>query len=207
MNVFVESNFVLELVREQQEAPSCRKLVGLARAKSIRLFLPAYSFVEPHETLTRRKLDRDALQSQLSWELTQLARSEQLAERASASQEIVKLLFESSEYEATQIEKVKESLWSVSEVLPLDLKVLRTAAECQAGYALSAQDAIVYASIRARLEIDHALSSCFVSRNPGDFDNNRLRRDLASFNCKYFSSFATALQFIEHGIASPPLAT
>jgi predicted nucleic acid-binding protein len=143
VNVFVESNFVLELVREQQEAPSCRKLVGLANAKSIRLFLPAYSFIEPHETLTRRKLDRDALQSQVSWELTQLARSEQLAERASASQEIVKLLIESSEYEATQIENVKQRLWSVSEVLPLDLKVLRTAAECQADYNLSAQDAIV----------------------------------------------------------------
>lgn len=203
MNVFVESNFVLELVWEQQEAPSCRKLVGLASAKSIRLFLPAYSFIEPHETLTRRKLDRDALQSQVSWELTQLARSEQLAERASASQEIVKLLIESSEYEATQVEKVKQRLWSVSEVLPLDLKVLRSAAECQADYNLSAQDAIVYASIRTQLELDHAALSCFISRNPRDFKNPDLSRDLASLNCKYFSSFVTALQFIEHAIAPP----
>jgi predicted nucleic acid-binding protein len=103
-----------------------------------------------------------------------------------------------------QIEKVKQLLWSVSEVLPLDLKVLRTAAEYQADYNLSAQDAIVYASIRARLEIDRAPGSCFVSRNAGDFDNADLRRDLASLNCKYFSSFVIALQYIEHAIASPP---
>jgi predicted nucleic acid-binding protein len=197
VNVFVETNFVLELAREQQEAPSCRKLASLARAKSIRLFLPAYSFVEPHETLTRRKLDREALRSQLSWELTQLARSERLSERASASQEVVKLLIESSEYEANQIEKVKQRLWQVCEVLPLDLKVLRTAAECQADYNLSAQDAIVFASIRTQLELDHAAVSCFISRNPRDFNDPDLSRDLASLNCKYFSSFTTALQFIE----------
>jgi predicted nucleic acid-binding protein len=166
VNVFVESNLVLELALAQQEAPSCRKLVSLARTKAIRLFLPSYSFVEPHETLTRRKLDRESLRSQLSKELTQLARSEQLAERASASRETVKLLFESSEYEAIQIEKVKQRLWSVSEVLSLDVKVLRTAAECQADYNLSAQDAIVYASIRTQLKLEHAAVSCFISRNP-----------------------------------------
>ncbi|MEA2166345.1 MAG: hypothetical protein QOK37_4472 [Thermoanaerobaculia bacterium] len=203
MNVFVETNFVLELVREQQEAPACRKLVGLASAKSIRLFLPAYSFIEPHETLTRRERDRAALRRQLSGELAELARSERLAERASASQEIVKLLIESSEYEATQMERVKQRLWSVSEVLPLDLKVLRIAAECQADYNLSAQDAIVYASIRTQLELDHAAVSCFISRDSHDFNEPDLSRQLVSLNCKFFSSFVTALQYIEHA-SSPP---
>jgi predicted nucleic acid-binding protein len=203
VNVFVETNFVLELVREQQEAPACRKLVGLASAKSIRLFLPAYSFIEPHETLTRRERDRAALRRQLSGELAELARSERLAERASASQEIVKLLIESSEYEATQMERVKQRLWSVSEVLPLDLKVLRIAAECQADYNLSAQDAIVYASIRTQLELDHAAVSCFISRDSHDFNEPDLSRQLVSLNCKFFSSFVTALQYIEHA-SSPP---
>ena len=203
MNVFVETNFVLELALEQQEAPACKKLVDLASAKSIRLLLPAYSFVEPHETLTRRQLDRRDLRSLVSNELAQLARSKPLAERAAASHEILKLLVESAEYETKQIEQMKRRLWSMGEVLPLDLGVLRSAAECQADYDLSPQDAIVYASIRARLEIDHASDSCFVSRNPGDFDDPDLHRDLASFNCKYFSSFSTALQYIEHAIESP----
>jgi len=206
VNVFVETNFVLELAREQREAPPCRKLVSLARAKSIRLFIPAYSFVEPHETLTRRKLARETLRSELSKELTQLARSKRLAERASASQEVVKLLIESSEYEAIQIEKVKQRLWSVVEVLPLDLDVLRRAAECQADFGLSPQDAVVYASIRTRLHIDHGSGSCFISRDR-HFDDPDLVRELVSLNCKYFSSFATALQYIEHAIAAPPSAS
>jgi predicted nucleic acid-binding protein len=204
VNVFVETNFVLELALEQQESPSCEKLVNLASAKSIRLLLPAYSFVEPHETLIRRQLNRRVLRSQVSNELAQLARSEPLAERAAASQEIVNLLAESDEYEARRIERMKQRLYLVGEVLPLDLNVLRRAAVCQADYDLSPQDAIVYASIRARLQLDHASRSCFVSRNPRDFDDADLLRDLESLNCKYFSSFATGLQYIEHVIASPP---
>jgi len=203
VNVFVESNFVLELALEQQDAPSCDKLVDLARAKAIRLLLPAYSFIEPHETLTRRQLDRTSLWSRVSKELAQLARSSPLTERAAASQEIVKLLVESAEFETKRIEKVKQRLYLMGEVLPLDLNVLRSAAECQADYDLSPQDAIVYASIRARLQLDHASRSCFVSRNPRDFDDADLLRDLESLNCKYFSSFAIGLQYIEHVIALP----
>ena len=201
MNVFVETNFVLELALEQRESSACEKLVDLARARSIRLLLPAYSFIEPHENLTRRQLDRRALGKQVSKELAQLARSKRLAERVAASQEIVNLLIASDEYEIEAIEQVKQRLWLVGDVLPLDLDVLRSAAECQADYGLSPQDAIVYASIRARLKLDHASDSCFVSRNPRDFDNSDLRQDLSSFNCKYFSSFATALRYIEHAVA------
>lgn len=199
MNVFVETNFVLELALEQRESSACEKLVDLARAKSIRLLLPAYSFIEPHENLTRRQLDRRALRSQVSNELAQLARSKPLAERA-ASQEIVNLLAESDAYETRRIGQVKQRLWLMGEVLPLDLGVLQRAAECQADYDLSAQDAIVYASIRSRLELDHASVSCFLSRNPADFNDADLQRELKAFNCKYFSSFATGLQYIVHAI-------
>jgi len=201
VNVFVETNFVLELALEQRESSACEKLVDLARARSIRLLLPAYSFIEPHENLTRRQLDRRALGKQVSKELAQLARSKRLAERVAASQEIVNLLAESDEYETRRIEQVKQRLWLVGDVLPLDLGVLRSAAECRADYDLSPQDAIVYASIRSRLELDHASVSCFLSRNPADFNDADLKRDLKSFNCKYFSSFATGLQYIEHAIA------
>lgn len=118
------------------------------------------------------------------------------------SQEIVKLLTESGEYETIRIEQVKQRLWLVSDVLPLNLGVLQRAADCQADFDLSPQDAIVYASIRSRLELEHASDSCFVSRNPRDFNDADLQRDLASFNCKYFSSFARALQYIEHAVGA-----
>lgn len=204
MNVFVETNFVVEVALEQQEASFCETFMQLADEGSIRLLLPAYSFIEPHEMLTRRHLDRAGLRARVSSELAQLARSTPLAERVAASQEMLKLLIDSAEYEAKRIEQVKERLWATGEVLPLDVTVLQRAAECRSKFALSPQDAVVYASIRSRLEIDHTGASCFVSRNPGDFDDPDLRNDLAAMNCKYFSSFSTALQYVKHALGLSP---
>lgn len=205
MNVFVETNFVVEVALEQQENSFCESFLQLASAGTIRLLVPAYSFVEPHEMLTRRHLDRNALRLRISNELAQLARSTPLAERVAASQEIVKLLVDSARYETARIEQVKERLRSIGEILPLNLAVLQSSADCQNRFDLSPQDAVVYASIRARLEIDHAAASCFVSRNPGDFDDPDLRQDLATMNCKYFSSFGTALQYVNHTLQAPPI--
>lgn len=198
MNVFVETNFVIELALEQQEAQSCELLLQFAQNGTIKLLLPAYSFVEPHEMLRRRHLERESLRSRVSVELVQLARSTPLAERVAASQEIVKLLADSIEHETRRIESVKQRVWRIAEVLPLDMGVVESAATWQNVFDLSPQDAVVYASIRSRLEQDTAVASCFVSRNPKDFDDPDLRRDLATLNCKYLSSFATAVQFIEH---------
>ena len=204
MNVFVETNFIIEVALEQQESSSCDVLLQLAEQGAIRLLLPAYSFIEPHETLTRRHHDREVLRARVSNELSQLSRSAPLTERVAASQEVVKLLIDSAEYETKRIEQVKQRLWTVGEVVPLDINVLRNAADCQSKFDLSPQDAVVYASIRSRLEFEHQAPSCFISRNPADFDDPDLRQDLTEFNCKFFSSFATALRYINHTLDKSP---
>ena len=203
MNVFVETNFVLELALEQQESQSCEKLLELAGKHDIRLWIPAYSLIEPHETLTRRHRDRESLRSAISSELTQLARSATMAQRASTSQDVVKLLAESLETESKQLDDVKQKILATAELLPLDASVLAKGSDYQNKYDLSAQDAVVYASIRTKLEGDHAVESCFISRDSGDFDDPDLRQDLAALNCKYFASFVAAIQFIEHSIRKP----
>jgi predicted nucleic acid-binding protein len=204
VNVFVETNFVIEVALEQEDAPACEGLLMFAAIGKLRLIVPAYSFVEPHETLTRRHTDRKALGSRVGNELTQLARSAPLAERATESKGIVRLMADSMEHELTRLRETKVRLWTVAEVLPLNREVLESAIECQKAFGLSPQDSIVYASIRLRLETDHATPSCFLSRNSKDFDDPDLRRDLAALNCTYFSSFIVARQFIEHSIAAEP---
>jgi hypothetical protein len=200
VNVFVETNLVLELALEQQEAPACDELVQLAEQGAIRLLLPAYSLVEPYETLTRRWLDRRALRQRLSRELTQIARSASLTDRVAASQDVVNLLVDSEQREARRIEQTKSRICKIADVLALDDGVLAYTETWQMVFNMSPQDAVIYASIRKRLEADHAAPSCFVSRNPRDFNGPELKQDLAKFNCKYFSSFAVALQYIRHAI-------
>ena len=54
MNVYVESNFVLEQALEQEQCESCKELIGIASSGSIRLVVPAFSLAEPHIALMRR---------------------------------------------------------------------------------------------------------------------------------------------------------
>jgi hypothetical protein len=48
MNVYVESNFVLEHALEQEDCDSCAEIIRLAAAGELTLIIPAFSLAEPH---------------------------------------------------------------------------------------------------------------------------------------------------------------
>ena len=75
MNVYVETNFVLELVFQQEQSASCQELLALGVAGDLRLLIPAYSLIEPYEKLVRQRNSRKALQRDMDIELNQLART------------------------------------------------------------------------------------------------------------------------------------
>lgn len=75
MNVYVETNFVLELVFQQEQFVSCKQILQLSEAGRIKLVIPAYSLAEPHEKLSRQAKSRREIQQVLDNELRQLART------------------------------------------------------------------------------------------------------------------------------------
>ncbi len=75
MNVYVETNFVLELVFQQQQSASCELILQLCEAGRAQLVVPAYSLAEPHEKLIRQANNRRELQKALQIELKQLVRT------------------------------------------------------------------------------------------------------------------------------------
>ena len=58
MNIYIESNFVLELALVQEQEASCENLLQVCEAGRAKLIIPAYSLVEPYETLVRRHTQR-----------------------------------------------------------------------------------------------------------------------------------------------------
>ena len=54
MNIYIETNFVLELVFEQEQHTSCEQILALGESGRLRLIIPAYCLAEPHEKLTRQ---------------------------------------------------------------------------------------------------------------------------------------------------------
>jgi hypothetical protein len=54
VNIYVETNFVLELTFEQQQYKSCEAILELCEQERGKLIVPAYSLAEPHEKLGRQ---------------------------------------------------------------------------------------------------------------------------------------------------------
>lgn len=72
MNVYVESNFILELALQQEQAAACEKILSICEAGKAKLVLPAFCIAEPYETLVRRAKHRGNLSRDLATELGQL---------------------------------------------------------------------------------------------------------------------------------------
>lgn len=64
MNVYIESNFVLELAFLQEQSSSCEEILRLAEGEHIELVVPAYALIEPYETLVRRRRGREYILSE-----------------------------------------------------------------------------------------------------------------------------------------------
>jgi hypothetical protein len=99
MNVYVESNFVLEQALEQEQCESCEQLIGMASAGAVQLVIPAFSLAEPHGTLLRTKNARSKLRGELLPHVRELARSRSYREAAANFDELADLLLRSAERE------------------------------------------------------------------------------------------------------------
>jgi hypothetical protein len=75
VNIYVETNFVLELTFEQEQSVSCEQILHLCEAEQAKLIIPAYSLAEPHEKLIREARSRRELQRSLDTILQQLSRT------------------------------------------------------------------------------------------------------------------------------------
>jgi hypothetical protein len=69
MNVYVESNFVLEHALEQEECDSCSEIIQLASQGRITLSIPAFSLAEPHQAIASKAKGRSRLSAELSAQL------------------------------------------------------------------------------------------------------------------------------------------
>lgn len=196
MNIYVESNFVLELALVQEQQASCEEIVRLCEAGGVRLVAPAYSFVEPYETLVRRHSRRKDMKGALDNELGQLIRTADYAVRLSGFKSLTGLLIESADAEANRLEQVRARLLKTCEVVSLDASTLAAATQYQIQHGLSPQDAIVYASVLSHLMRSTPPVSCFLNRNSKDFDDPDIDDELKRHRCILIPRFDDGLKYV-----------
>ena len=197
MNVYVESNFVLELALLQEQSASCEELLGLCGGGRVALVIPAYSLAEPYETLVRRRNQRRQIKHDPDDELKQIARTATYADRVDRFEELTALLISSAEEGVRHLEEVLTKVIQVAEVISLDAAVLTALIRYQHAHDFSPQDAIVYATVisdLSRRSPDE--QKCFLNRNSKDFDDQVVVDELQGHRCKLLPRFDSGLGFI-----------
>lgn len=202
MNVYIETNFVLELTLAQEQHASCEDILALGEAGRVRLIIPSYSLVEPYETLRRRHKERTQLRIALDNELTQLARTAGYSSRLQDFQETTALLGDSTNEEMRRLENVRSRFLKCAEVIPLESSVLRTQIRQKVGIDLFPQDSIILASVLSHLARTAPSGSCFLNRNAKDFDNPSIVEKLGKHGCKLLPRFDSGCQYIRHILSS-----
>lgn len=204
MIVYVESNFVLELAYLQEECEQAEEIARLAESGEIKLAIPAFSGGEPYERMTRRSRERKALQDRLAIEIKELSRSSPYANIDETARELNAVLSESASDEKARLDATLLRLINLSGIIPLDNGVLRLSLDYQSKFALSPQDAIVFASVVSHLQsLEPSEEKVFVTRNKNDFVNPDIFEFLSSHNCKLLFKFTDAIGYV-HGVIRRP---
>jgi len=193
MNVYVESNFVLEHALEQEECDSCSEIIQLASQRRITLLIPAFSLAEPHQAIAGKAKARSRLSAELSAQLGELGRSKPHRSMPSTFGVLPAALIERAQFEREGMRRTITELIRTAEIIPLDSGTLHAAIRIEDEYALSGQDAIVLATVLAHLETTNPKESYFLNRNSKDFDDPDIRERLDALNCQFFAQFAPAL--------------
>lgn len=181
----------------QEGHESTREIVELAEQKKVSLVIPAYSLVEPYETLIRRHSMRKQRLTELDRELKQLSRTQPYQQHENAIEQVTTLLARSTQEEAQRLDEVLRKMIMLAESIPLTGEVIENSFHYQQLYGLQPQDAVVYSSIVFHLQQEQEVESCFLNRNAKDFQVPDLKQELRGLNCKIIYSFEKGLEYIQ----------
>jgi hypothetical protein len=135
MNVYVESNFVLEHALEQEECDSCSEIIQLASQGRITLLIPAFSLAEPHQAIAGKAKARSRLSAELSAQLGELGRSKPHRSMPSTFGVLAAALAERVQFEREGMRRTITELIRTAEIIPLDSATLHSAIRIEDEYA------------------------------------------------------------------------
>lgn len=208
MNVFVESNFLLEIAFQQEQHVACERILAVAKTGKCVLHVPQYVLTEVFQTLHRRSAERADYQRYFQKEIEQHRREAETD--ASEIDLLVRLLSDllttRTTTQASRLFALTQRLAAEAPGPPLTAAVLAEAPALQAAHGLAAQDALVYASVLAGLRQLPGGPKLFVTRNNSDFEKPAIVEELQRYDCRLLANFkgaADLLAFSKTSVASP----
>ena len=196
MIVYVETNFILEIVFEQEQVGAAEELLSLTEQGVIEIHFPAFSLIEPYWTIIHRGKERKSLCSALSQHRQQLQRSSRHQEIARSLEPVTTSMLNIEKMEREVLKTTARRLNNVGVSIEMDGDTFIQSLEYHEKYGLEPHDALIYASLIEDLKQRSSdVKKCFISKNSKDFFDQDIEAELASYNCTYIASFEKCLQF------------
>lgn len=192
MRVYAESNFVLEMVLEQEQHQACEELVSLASAGSIELVLPAFALLEPYQTIARREDDGKRFRDNLVAHAKQLERTAWIATDVPQLHTAAGLLLHAEQETWKRFVGVRSKLLAVARMVALDSRALQDASALATQFDLELPDAVMLASVLGDAN-GQPSQSIFINRNTKDFDDKDIKARLKGVGCDLVWKFEDGL--------------
>jgi predicted nucleic acid-binding protein len=194
--LYVESNFILELVLEQEQSQAVEELLLLAERKELILAAPAFALVEPIWTLENSKGSRELLigLEKLRTEISRSSDKEHEQAQLQAMIATVRNLHSDRQY---RLGLVTHRFVHNASLLPLNTESIQLSFNLERPLYLDPFDAIMLASILVDLKSPSKdESKVFASLDKKAFAANAVREHLGVHNCQHIPGFSDTLEFI-----------
>jgi predicted nucleic acid-binding protein len=195
MRVYVETNFLLEIVLLQEQHQSCEEIVRSCENGSTSLTLPAFSIPEAYFALVGKGRRRDRFAQEFEDQRAELTRSSRFKDHTDTLTAVQGLLIESIQRELQEFYVSLNKALAWAEMIPLSAETLRSAASLVAAIGLQLPDAIVLASVLAHLDACSPEESCFLNRDR-DFGDPYIFEELTKRSCKMLFSFEDGANYL-----------
>ena len=198
--VYIESNFLVELVLMQEEVAACTEILALARSGRCSLVVPLYALIEPWETLRRRQTEMRGFAQDIEKKLRELERMQKVGVPPGTHKTLGQQFRDALNDWRPRLEDLRREVTEIARVLPLDVATLVNAQQLMSDGVIEQEpDAIMLASVLRDLG-SGAAPSLFINRNSRDFgpDVKHLLRPLA---CQLLSTFVDGLGRLRAEIA------
>lgn len=199
MRVYAESNFVLEIVLQQEQSQACDEILRLAASHSIELVLPAFALLEPYQTLVRRERDDGELSRRLRDRAKQLSRTASMAGETPGIAASADLLVRAGQDAAVRFRETRRRLLEVARMVAVDRRTLIDCSVLAEEYGLELPDALVLASVLSDASA-YPRASVFLNRNARDFDDPDIKARLRQLGCDLLGSFDDGLSRVMHAL-------
>lgn len=198
MRIYLETNFVQELVLLQAESDACETILKLCEDGKTDLVVPAFSIVEPSWKLKENKTRREEFRAQLQKDLGQLKRTSGYDSEIQQIKHVDTILSRIIDEEHRRSINVHEQLFKLADFIPLDSDVLTLTTESGPLFPLFKRytDLVVCASVIRHLDQFPEPHSYFLNKDKADFFDPIVEKEFVDRNCVIVSSFTKGLNLV-----------